>query len=286
MKKILSLAFLAFAFLGSMEAQEIKDPALKAKLEAFKTQDSIANNKSMELYKEYKKLQNENTDAAKAKLKAIEEEMELSDKKQIAAIKTFCTENRDNELPAYVLAKTFYYFGYDELKALCDSTTAYYNHPLMEKAKMQLASLAKRQPGIKYTDLSMNDMDGKAVKLSQYIGKGKYVLVDFWASWCGPCRMEMPNVKKAYEKYHNKGFDVVGVSFDNKAVAWKKGVKDLGLPWTQMSDLKGWQCAAHEIYGVNSIPSNILVNPDGVIIACDLREQALQDKLKEIFELK
>lgn len=286
MKKILSLAFLAFAFLGSVEAQEIKDPALKAKLEAFKTQDSIANSKSMELYKEYKKLQNENTDAAKAKLKAIEEEMELSDKKQIAAIKTFCTENRDNELPAYVLAKTFYYFGYDELKALCDSTTAYYNHPLMEKAKMQLASLAKRQPGIKYTDLSMNDMDGKAVKLSQYIGKGKYVLVDFWASWCGPCRMEMPNVKKAYEKYHNKGFDVVGVSFDNKAVAWKKGVKDLGLPWAQMSDLKGWQCAAHEIYGVNSIPSNILVNPDGVIIASDLREQALQDKLKEIFELK
>ena len=286
MKKILSLAFLAFTFLGSVEAQEIKDPALKAKLEAFKTQDSIANSKSMELYKEYKKLQNENTDAAKAKLKAIEEEMELSDKKQIAAIKTFCTENRDNELPAYVLAKTFYYFGYDELKALCDSTTAYYNHPLMEKAKMQLASLAKRQPGIKYTDLSMNDMDGKAVKLSQYIGKGKYVLVDFWASWCGPCRMEMPNVKKAYEKYHNKGFDVVGVSFDNKAAAWKKSVKDLGLPWAQMSDLKGWQCAAHEIYGVNSIPSNILVNPDGVIIASDLREQALQDKLKEIFELK
>ena len=286
MKKILSLAFLAFTFLGSVEAQEIKDPALKAKLEAFKTQDSIANSKSMELYKEYKKLQNENTDAAKAKLKAIEEEMELSDKKQIAAIKTFCTENRDNELPAYVLAKYFYYFGYDDLKALCDSTTAYYNHPLMEKAKMQLASLAKRQPGIKYTDLSMNDMDGKAVKLSQYIGKGKYVLVDFWASWCGPCRMEMPNVKKAYEKYHNKGFDVVGVSFDNKAAAWKKGVKDLGLPWAQMSDLKGWLCAAHEIYGVNSIPSNILVNPDGVIIACDLREQALQDKLQEIFELK
>ena len=286
MKKILSLAFLAFAFLGSVEAQEIKDPALKAKLEAFKTQDSIVNSKSMELYKEYKKLQNENTDAAKAKLKAIEEEMELSDKKQIAAIKTFCTENRDNELPAYVLAKTFYYFGYDELKALCDSTTAYYHHPLMEKAKMQLASLAKRQPGIKYTDLSMNDMDGKAVKLSQYIGKGKYVLVDFWASWCGPCRMEMPNVKKAYEKYHNKGFDVVGVSFDNKAAAWKKSVKDLGLPWAQMSDLKGWQCAAYEIYGVNSIPSNILINPDGVIIACDLREQALQDKLQEIFELK
>ena len=94
----------------------------------------------------------------------------------------------------------------------------------------------------------------------------------------------MPNVVDAYKRYHEaKGFDVVGVSFDSKADAWKKGIADLQLPWHNISDLKGWKCAAAEIYGVNSIPSNILVDPSGQIIAHDLRGTKLADKLKEIF---
>lgn len=110
------------------------------------------------------------------------------------------------------------------------------------------------------------------------------VLLDFWASWCGPCRREMPYVIDAYKRYHAaKGFEIVGVSFDNNADKWKACVEELGLDWPQMSDLKGWQCAASQAYGVSSIPSNVLLDPTGKIIATDLRGTALVDKLKEVY---
>ena len=94
----------------------------------------------------------------------------------------------------------------------------------------------------------------------------------------------MPNVIKAYEKYHeSEGFEIVGVSFDRTEAAWKKGIETLKMPWPQMSDLKYWECAANEIYGVNSIPSNVLLDPEGNIVACDLRSEGLHKKLAEIY---
>ncbi len=144
--------------------------------------------------------------------------------------------------------------------------------------KMQLA-VGKNMP-----DITMNTPEGTPLSLGEVVAKNKYTLVDFWASWCGPCRQEMPHVVKAYAAYRAKGFEVLGVSLDENAEDWKKAIKDLGMAWPQMSDLKGWKSAASEVYAIRSIPSTFLVDQNGVIVARDLRGDALEKKLAELLK--
>lgn len=146
----------------------------------------------------------------------------------------------------------------------------------------RLAVLKRSAIGEPMLNFTQNDTEGKPVSFEAF--KGKYVLVDFWASWCGPCRAENPNVLKAYNTYKDKNFTVLGISLDDKGENWKKAIKDDGMPWTQLSDLKGWKNEVSTYYGIMGIPSTLLVDPQGKIIAKDLRGELLNKKLEELFK--
>lgn len=273
---------------ADIASMTIKGSDLNNKLNGYDRQLDAISAEMRQYMQQY--VEARNSGKSEAELNALADELTEKhlnplEEKQTNLVKQIIREDADNIIPAAFISNIMYNCELDELKELLSDKYAYTSHPLAAQAKRYLANLEKKMSviGTQFKDLEMNDVSGQPHKLSEYCGKGNYVLIDFWASWCGPCRAEMPNVKENYEKYHPKGFEIVGLSFDSKDEAWKKGIADLGITWINLSDLKGWKSAAASTYGISSIPSSLLVDPEGKVVALDLRGDKLGAKLKEIY---
>ncbi|QEC76360.1 TlpA disulfide reductase family protein [Mucilaginibacter ginsenosidivorax] len=213
----------------------------------------------------------------KADEKAIDELSAATDKK-------FIRENPNSIISLNALESLAYSTDYADLKPLYDVLT-----PAVKSTDAGKA-LGERMPKLKAVALGAvapefaeADTSGKVINLSSF--RGQYVLIDFWASWCGPCRRENPNVVKAYNHYKGQKFTILGVSLDkpNAKDKWLAAIHKDGLTWTHVSDLKFWDSKAAGLYAVRGIPQNFLLDPNGKIIAKNLRGDDLEDKLAEIF---
>ena len=155
------------------------------------------------------------------------------------------------------------------------------NAYLGRKLKASIDNIKKTSIGNVAPDFTLPSPDGKNVSLTDY--RGKYVLLDFWASWCGPCLREVPNVKKVYDKYHDKGFEILSVSLDDKKDNWTSAIEKNDLNWGHVSSLKGWNCPVAKLYNVSGVPAMLLIDKDGKIIATKLRGEQLMEKVAEQF---
>lgn len=206
--------------------------------------------------------------------------------KKVAIAKECVLDNSNNVVGAYYFRQ--YEDGmsdadFDEIMKAAGPVMK--EHIYTKDAVAHHNGVERSQVGQKFTDFKLNDPNGKEVALSDYVGKGKYVFLEFWASWCNPCRMEIPYLKAAYKKYAAKGFEIVGVSLDTTKEDWMKAIEKYGINWPQMSDLKRWQSEAATLYGIRGIPTALLIDPNGVIIAnSGMRHEQLDEKLSEIFK--
>jgi peroxiredoxin len=195
--------------------------------------------------------------------------------------------NIQNELPLFLqvrdalktsIPKSEYYIGFRDQVARMEQQAQ-----AMKAQEQQSARLDNLIPvGSEAPDFTQPTPDGKSLSLSSL--RGNVVLIDFWASWCKPCRMENPNVKRVYDQYKSKGFEIIGVSLDRDKGAWTGAIAQDGLPWKHVSDLGFWNNAAAQQYGVSSIPYTVLVDKDGKVLGKNLRGPALEEKLAEVFK--
>ena len=206
------------------------------------------------------------------------------DSTKSVAVEDYISGHPKSYVTPYLITKFMLYSsGLEELMAYKDGLDeSISNSVYVETISGRIADLEKTKIGNVMPDFAQADKDGNEIKLSDL--RGQYVLIDFWASWCGPCRAENPNVVDAYEKYKDNGFTVLGVSLDDNKENWLKAIEDDKLTWHHVSDLQGWKNAVAQEFGVKSIPFSILIDKEGVILGKNLRGEELQNTLADLFK--
>ncbi len=215
------------------------------------------------------------------KLSSAFDELELARQKEQEAYQNYVKDNPNNFMAVKVLNVYATGWGKEKVKELYANLSNKMKNAAGGKDLLNYITLSQEIViGKKYADFEQMNAQEKSIKLSSI--KAKYLLLEFWASWCGPCRGENPNLVKTYNAYKDKGFEIFGVSADNDKAAWLKAIKDDQLPWTNVSDLKGDKNLAVLIYGISAFPTNYLIDENGIIIAKNLRGDDLKKKLSEL----
>ena len=219
-----------------------------------------------------------NPEATEEEVKAVYEQIEALNEESFEA-------NKDNLWGAYIFVKSkFYSMEAEEILATVEGFSKELQKlPELVKVRQRAEGMLRTAVGNDFIEVKMPDAEGQEIALSEIVKANKVTLLDFWASWCRPCMGEVPYLLADYAKYHDKGFEIYGISLDNNKNAWVNTIADKGMTWVNVSILGGWEAPAVKDYAVSSIPTNFLIDSEGKIIAKNLRGEALGAKLAEIF---